>query len=70
MSYYALIVQLVVSFVCVPPFIFADDILGCGGFVKSEVKINFSLIEVTSPADRCPAPKSKRLNKLYQLFYS
>ncbi|KAI0209330.1 Nodal modulator 2 [Lamellibrachia satsuma] len=46
MSYYALIVQLVVCFVCVPPFIFADDILGCGGFVKSEVKINFSLIEV------------------------
>jgi len=51
MSYYALIVQLVVCFVCVPPFIFADDILGCGGFVKSEVKINFSLIEVRPPAD-------------------
>jgi len=24
----------------------AQDILGCGGFIKSEVEINFSIIEV------------------------
>ena len=24
----------------------AQDVLGCGGFVKSEVEINFSLVEV------------------------
>ena len=46
MSLYHLIVQLCVCFAHVVPFVYSDDILGCGGFVKSEVKINFSLIEV------------------------
>ena len=26
--------------------VFADGVLGCGGFVKSDVEINFSLVEV------------------------
>jgi hypothetical protein len=25
-----------------------NDILGCGGFIKSEVEINFSLVEVSN----------------------
>lgn len=25
------------------------DVLGCGGFVKSDVEINFSLVEVIKP---------------------
>ena len=29
--------------------VFCDDIIGCGGFIKSEVEINFSLIEVSIP---------------------
>ena len=49
MSLYALLVQLCVCFAHIAPFVYADDILGCGGFVKSEVKINFSLIEVGPP---------------------
>lgn len=31
---------------CFAPEIQSDDIIGCGGFIKSEVEINFSLIEV------------------------
>ena len=27
----------------------SQDILGCGGFVKSEVEINFSMVEVRVP---------------------
>ena len=26
----------------------SQDILGCGGFVKSEVEINFSMVEVSA----------------------
>lgn len=29
-------------------FCASQDILGCGGFVKSEVEINFSLVEVSA----------------------
>ena len=30
----------------------ADGVLGCGGFVKSDVEINFSLVEVISLQQR------------------
>ena len=29
--------------------ILADDVVGCGGFVKSDVDINYSFIEVIFP---------------------
>ena len=29
----------------------ADGVLGCGGFVKSDVEINFSLVEVIKIAE-------------------
>lgn len=47
-----------------------DIVVGCGGFVKSDVEINYSLIEVSvhprpgpdRPASRCyPAPVSRPL---------
>ncbi len=42
--------QFVVVFYCIVSFctrfVVTQDIIGCGGFVKSEVEINFSLIEV------------------------
>lgn len=31
----------------------ADSVFGCGGFVKSDVDINFSLVEVRSPVTSC-----------------
>ncbi len=30
----------------------SEDILGCGGFVKSEVDINFSMVEVSALSRR------------------
>ena len=30
------------------PQVITQDIIGCGGFVKSEVEINFSVIEVNA----------------------
>ena len=34
-------------FAALTDLINAQDILGCGGFVKSEVEINFSMVEVS-----------------------
>ena len=31
----------------------ADDVVGCGGFVQSEVDINYSLVQVEKHAKTC-----------------
>jgi len=43
-----IILSFVTLFAVLPDNIWADDVIGCGGFIKSKVEINFSLIEVSS----------------------
>lgn len=37
-----------------------DIVVGCGGFVKSDVEINYSLIEVGASAPPLPSPQPAR----------
>ena len=36
-------------FLCVVESVLSDDVVGCGGFVKSDIDINYSYIEVMPP---------------------
>ena len=36
-------------FLCVVDSVLSDDVVGCGGFVKSDIDINYSYIEVMPP---------------------
>ena len=42
-----IVLYFVLSFVSNLLFVQADDVVGCGGFVQSEVDINYSLVQVS-----------------------
>ena len=53
MQFSSPVLFLIVLFVGEVDRLSGEDIIGCGGFIKSEVEINFSLIEVRSIYEAC-----------------
>ena len=61
MAYFAVLVAVIVQLIASFDRTLCQDILGCGGFVRSEVEINYSLVEVSKNHECGPQSVSPKM---------